>query len=124
MRRRPSCDADRADYIGASRPERHDAAAQRRPRREPQSRQGTHHTKGIALSAAIREPHLVGSVMADITGMVVRQAVTAPVAGLLQGGLAGGGFFGDGFGLFHEGGIGGERPPGVRCADPDIPQAR
>ena len=29
MRRRPSCEADRADYIGAPRPERHDAAAWR-----------------------------------------------------------------------------------------------
>jgi hypothetical protein len=51
-------------------------------------------------------------VLADITRMAVRQAITAPIAGLLQGAFAGGGF-----GLFHEGGVVGEPPPGVRYAD-------
>jgi hypothetical protein len=43
----------------------------------------------------------------------VRQTLTAPLAGALQGAFAGGGPFG----LFHEGGIAGERPPAVRYAD-------
>jgi lambda family phage tail tape measure protein len=58
---------------------------------------------------------LADSVLADITRMAVRQTITAPVAGLLQGTFTGGGF-----GLFHEGGVVGERPPGVRYADPGI----
>jgi hypothetical protein len=39
----------------------------------------------------------------------VRQTLTAPLAGALQSAFAGG----DLFGLFHEGGIAGERPPTV-----------
>ena len=45
--------------------------------------------------------------------MTVRQTITAPLAGALQSAFAGGGLFG----LFHEGGIAGERPPAVRYAD-------
>jgi hypothetical protein len=58
---------------------------------------------------------LADSVLADITRMAVRQTITAPVAGLLQGAFAGGGF-----GMFHEGGVVGERPPAWRYADPGI----
>jgi hypothetical protein len=36
----------------------------------------------------------------------VRQTITAPLAGALQSGFAGGGGL---FGLFHEGGVAGER---------------
>jgi hypothetical protein len=46
----------------------------------------------------------------------VRQTLTAPLAGALQSAFAGGGLFG----LFHEGGIAGERPaaamPTPRCS--------
>jgi hypothetical protein len=45
--------------------------------------------------------------------MTVRQTVTAPIASGLQSGFTGGGLFG----LFHEGGIAGERPLAIRCAD-------
>ena len=45
----------------------------------------------------------------------MRQTITAPIAGALQGAFAGAG--GGLFGLFHEGGIAGERPPAVRYAD-------
>jgi hypothetical protein len=46
----------------------------------------------------------------------VRQTITAPLAGALQGAFAGGGQFG----LFHEGGIAGERPLALRYADAAI----
>jgi hypothetical protein len=39
---------------------------------------------------------------------------------LLQGAFAGGDLLGGGFGLFHEGGVVGEHPPGTRYADPGI----
>ena len=58
--------------------------------------------------------------LADITRMAVRQSITAPIAGLLQGAFAGGGLSDGGFGLFHEGGVAGEHPPGARYADPGI----
>ena len=48
--------------------------------------------------------------------MTVRQTLTAPLAGALQGSFSGNGLFG----LFHEGGIAGERPPATRRADPGI----
>jgi hypothetical protein len=48
--------------------------------------------------------------------MTVRQTLTAPLAGALQGAFAGGGLFG----LFHEGGVVGERPPAMRFADPAV----
>jgi hypothetical protein len=41
--------------------------------------------------------------------MTVRQTLTAPIAGALQSAFAGGLF-----GLFHEGGVAGDRSPGVR----------
>jgi lambda family phage tail tape measure protein len=56
---------------------------------------------------------LADSILADLTRMTVRQTITAPLVGALQGVFAGGGLFG----LFHEGGIAGERPPAVRYAD-------
>jgi lambda family phage tail tape measure protein len=56
---------------------------------------------------------LIDSVLADLARMTVRQTLTAPLAGALQGAFAGGGQFG----LFHGGGIAGERPTTVRYAD-------
>jgi hypothetical protein len=56
---------------------------------------------------------LADSILADLTRMAVRQTITAPLAGLLQGAFAGGGLFG----LFHGGGVVGERPPAVRHAE-------
>jgi lambda family phage tail tape measure protein len=70
---------------------------------------------GFVTTGKLEIKGLADSVLADITRMAVRQTITAPLAGLLQGGLAGGGF-----GLFHEGGVVGERPPGTRYADPGI----
>ena len=52
----------------------------------------------------------------ELEGMTVRQTLTAPLAGALQSAFAGGGLFG----LFHEGGIAGERPPAMRYAYPGI----
>jgi lambda family phage tail tape measure protein len=56
---------------------------------------------------------LADSILADLAHTTVRQTLTAPIAGALQTAFAGGGLFG----LFHEGGIAGERPPAVRYAD-------
>jgi Lambda phage tail tape-measure protein (Tape_meas_lam_C) len=56
---------------------------------------------------------LADSILADLARMTVRQTITAPLAGALQSAFAGGGLFG----LFHEGGTAGERPPAVRYAD-------
>ena len=55
-------------------------------------------------------------ILADLARMTVRQTITAPLAGALQSAFAGGGLFG----LFHEGGVAGERPPAMRYADPGI----
>jgi hypothetical protein len=52
-------------------------------------------------------------VLADLARTTVRQTLTAPLAGALQSAFAGGGLFG----LFHEGGIIGERPPATRYTD-------
>jgi peptidoglycan L-alanyl-D-glutamate endopeptidase CwlK len=52
-------------------------------------------------------------ILVDLARTTVRQMLTAPLAGALQSAFAGGGLFG----LFHEGGIAGERPPAVRYAD-------
>jgi lambda family phage tail tape measure protein len=71
---------------------------------------------GFATTGRLELKSLADSVLADITRMAVRQTITAPLAGLLQSGFVGGGLFG----LFHEGGIAGERPPAVRYADHDI----
>jgi lambda family phage tail tape measure protein len=75
---------------------------------------------GFATTGKLELKSLADSVLADITRMAVRQSITAPIAGLLQGAFAGEGLLGGGFGLFHEGGVVGERPPGVRYADPGI----
>jgi lambda family phage tail tape measure protein len=56
---------------------------------------------------------LADSILSDLARMTVRQTITAPIAGALQSAFAGGGLFG----LFHEGGIAGKRPPAVRHAD-------
>jgi lambda family phage tail tape measure protein len=56
---------------------------------------------------------LADSILADLARTTVRQTITAPLAGALQSAFAGGGLFG----LFHEGGIVGERPPAVRYVD-------
>jgi hypothetical protein len=56
---------------------------------------------------------LADSILADLARMTVRQTLTAPLAGALQSGFASGGLFG----LFHKGGIAGERPTRVRYAD-------
>jgi lambda family phage tail tape measure protein len=70
---------------------------------------------GFVTTGKLEIKGLADSVLADITRMAVRQTITAPIAGVLQGAFAGGGF-----GMFHEGGVVGEQPPGVRYADPGI----
>jgi lambda family phage tail tape measure protein len=55
---------------------------------------------------------LADSILDDLTRMTVRQTITAPLAGALQGAFAGGPV-----GLFHEGGVVGERTPAARYAD-------
>ena len=70
---------------------------------------------GFVTTGKIEIKGLADSVLADITRMAVRQTITAPIAGLLQGAFAGGRF-----GLFHEGGVVGEQPPDARYADPGI----
>jgi Lambda phage tail tape-measure protein (Tape_meas_lam_C) len=59
---------------------------------------------------------LADSILADLARITVRQTITAPLAGALQSAFAGGGLFG----LFHEGGIAGERPPALRYADATV----
>jgi len=68
---------------------------------------------GFISSGKLELQSLVNSILADLARTTVRQTLTAPLAGALQGAFAGG----DLFGLFHEGGIAGERPPAVRYAD-------
>jgi lambda family phage tail tape measure protein len=75
---------------------------------------------GLATTGKLELKSLADSLLADITRMAVRQSITAPIAGLLQGAFAGGDLLGGGFGLFHEGGVVGENPPGARYADPGI----
>jgi lambda family phage tail tape measure protein len=71
---------------------------------------------GFIASGKLEFRGLIDSVLADLARMTVRQTFTAPIAGALQSAFAGGGLFG----LFHEGGIAGERPPAVRYADAAI----
>ena len=71
---------------------------------------------GFVTTGKLEIKGLADSVLADITRMAVRQTITAPIAGFLQGALTSGG----GFGLFHEGGVVGERPQGVRYADAGV----
>jgi lambda family phage tail tape measure protein len=68
---------------------------------------------GFIGTGKLEFQRLADSILADLARITVRQTVTAPFAGALQSALAGGGPFG----LFHEGGIAGERPPAVRYAD-------
>jgi lambda family phage tail tape measure protein len=68
---------------------------------------------GFIASGKLEFRSLADSILADLARMTVRQALTAPLAGALQSAFAGGGLFG----LFHEGGIAGERPPAARYAD-------
>jgi lambda family phage tail tape measure protein len=68
---------------------------------------------GFIKTGKLEFQGLADSILADLARMTVRQTVTAPLAGALESGFTGGGLFG----LFHEGGIAGERPPAVRYAD-------
>jgi hypothetical protein len=71
---------------------------------------------GFIATGKLEFQSLVDSVLADLARTTVRQTLTTPLAGALQSAFAGGGLFG----LFHEGGIAGARPPAVRYADPGI----
>jgi lambda family phage tail tape measure protein len=68
---------------------------------------------GFVNTGKLEFQGLIDSVLADLTRVTVRQTITAPLAGALQNAVAGGGQFG----VFHEGGIVGGRPPAVRYAD-------
>jgi lambda family phage tail tape measure protein len=67
---------------------------------------------GFISTGKLEFQGLADSILADLARTTVRQTITAPRAGALQGAFAGGGPFG----LFHEGGIAGEQPPAVRYA--------
>jgi hypothetical protein len=71
---------------------------------------------GFITSGKLEFQGLADSILADLARMTVRQTITAPLAGAVQSAFAGGGLFG----LFHEGGIAGERPPAVRYADATV----
>jgi phage-related minor tail protein len=71
---------------------------------------------GFISTGKLEFQSLADSVLADLARMTVRQTLPAPLAGALQSEFAGGGLFG----LFHEGGIAGERPPAVRYADAGV----
>jgi len=75
---------------------------------------------GFISTGKLEFQGLADSILADLARVTVRQTITAPIAGALQNAFAGGGLLGGGFGLFHEGGVVGERPPGARYADPGI----
>jgi hypothetical protein len=85
---------------------------------------------GLTATGKLEFQSLADSILADISRIAVRQGITAPAAGLLEsalgsvgGSAAGAGSANGGgglFGLFHEGGIAGGRPPGARHADPGI----
>ena len=60
---------------------------------------------GFISTGKLEFQGLADSILADLARMTVRQTITAPLAGALQSAFAGGGLFG----LFHEGGIAGER---------------
>jgi lambda family phage tail tape measure protein len=68
---------------------------------------------GFISTGKLEFQGLADSILADLARTTVRQTITAPLAGALQGAFAGGGLFG----LFHEGGVAGEQPPAVRYAD-------
>jgi lambda family phage tail tape measure protein len=69
----------------------------------------------FATKGKLEFRNLADSIVADISRMAVRQAITAPIAGLLQGVFASGEF-----GVFHEGGVVGSRPSMTRFADPSV----
>ena len=71
---------------------------------------------GFISTGKLEFRSLADSILADLSCMTVRQTLTAPLAGALQSAFAGGGLFG----LFHQGGIAGERPPAARYADAGI----
>jgi lambda family phage tail tape measure protein len=68
---------------------------------------------GFIRSGKLEFQGLADNILADLARMTVRQTITAPLAGSLQGAFAGSGLVG----LFHEGGIVSERPLVVRYAD-------
>ena len=68
---------------------------------------------GFISTGKLEFRSLADSILADLARMTVRQTLTAPLAGALQSTFAGGGLFG----LFHEGGIAGERAPAFRYVD-------
>jgi lambda family phage tail tape measure protein len=68
---------------------------------------------GFISTGKLEFQGLADSILADLARMTVRQTITAPLAGALQSAFAGGGLFG----VFHDGGIAGERPPATRYAD-------
>jgi phage-related minor tail protein len=71
---------------------------------------------GFIATGKLEFQSLVDSVLADRARMTVRQTITAPLAGALQSAFASG----DLVGLFHEGGIAGERPPAVHYVDTGV----
>jgi lambda family phage tail tape measure protein len=68
---------------------------------------------GFISTGKLEFQSLADTILADLARTTVRQTITAPLAGALQSAFAGGGLFG----LFHEGGVAGERAPAVRYAD-------
>ena len=68
---------------------------------------------GFISTGKLEFQSLADSILADLARMTVRQTLTAPLAGALQSAFAGGGSFG----LFHEGGVVGERAPATRYAE-------
>jgi lambda family phage tail tape measure protein len=75
---------------------------------------------GFITTGKLEFQNLADSVLADLARMTVRRTITAPIAGALQGAFAGGGLFG----LFHQGGLAGARPPSVRYADAALSSTR
>jgi lambda family phage tail tape measure protein len=68
---------------------------------------------GFISSGKLEFQGLADSILFDLLRIAVRQTITAPLAGALQSAFAGGGPFG----LFHEGGVVGERAPAGRYTD-------
>jgi lambda family phage tail tape measure protein len=68
---------------------------------------------GFISTGKLEFQSLADSILADLARTTVRQTITAPLAGALQSAFAGGGLFG----LFHHGGIVGERSLAARYAD-------
>jgi lambda family phage tail tape measure protein len=71
---------------------------------------------GFISTGKLEFQSLTDSILADLTRMTVRQTITAPLAGALQSAFAGGGLSG----VFHDGGIVGERPPAMRYTDASL----